>query len=160
MPVIQPHRQIVEAGRKTFALARDDERAIRRVHVLAGVVVQRVCRLRAHLSFLARRLLRSGRGFLANLAPLEGPSVPVDRLETHEPIRRVTRDNVGQRVPIEVRQHDDADAFSRQERHHAHETVDRAAVMHAFLAAIRFDEPTQSVRRLLNLRVLKSPGND
>ena len=73
MPVVQPHRQVVESSRESFAAAHDGHRTVRRVDVFPRVLVQRVRRLRAGLSFFTSGLLRDGRGLFADVAPFEGP---------------------------------------------------------------------------------------
>ena len=70
----------------------------------------------------------------------------------------MARDDVGERRSAQIRQDDDAEVVGRDHRHLRHEAVDRAAVMDALLAAIRFDEPPQPVRRLLDLRIFGKAG--
>ena len=125
--------------------------------VFPRVLVQRVRRLRAGLSFFTSGLLRDGRGLLADVAPLEGPSVPVNRLETEKSIRRMTGEDIGQRRRVQVREHDDADTVGGEEGYLRRETVDVAAVVHALLPAVRLDDPAKSVPGLLDLRIVGQP---
>ena len=137
---------LVEVEQQSRVLPRDRQEAIRRVHELSDVLLQRVGRLRAGHALAAGPRARLPARLLVFQADRQIELAPRSRVHPQETLVHVEGDHVVERLAVVAdQQHDHPESVVRHARDLGMEAVDVAAVIRQQVSAVRRREASHAV---------------